>query len=245
MTSLADTDTADSLVADPSLGGPVLDNPAWHSLTTGRHAHLAIGGDLVRRYPPEVSGFVGVRDWDDPEVWNAISDLLGSGAEVAISNANPVIPDGWDEVWRGAGVQLVETERLQTRPDDEVIVLGADDAPEMLALVERNQPGPFLPRTHELGRYIGIRREGRLIAMAGERLQPEGWTEISAVATDAEYRRQGLASRLVLDIAYHVQQRGDRALLHAAATNTGAILAYQKLGFALRRHSTFLGVRVP
>ncbi len=245
MTNLVDTSIADSLIADPSLGSPVLDNPAWHSLTTGRHAHLAIGGDLVRRYPPEISGFVGVRTWDDPAVWDAITELLGAGAEVSVSNANPVIPEGWEETWRGAGVQLVETDRLQTRPDDEVIVLGADDAPDMLALIERTQPGPFQPRTYELGRYVGIRREGRLIAMAGERLQPDGWTEISAVATDAEYRRQGLASRLVLDVAYHVQQRGDRALLHAAATNGSAILAYQKLGFALRRHSTFFGVRVP
>lgn len=222
----------------------VLDNPAWSSLT-GTHAHFALGGDLVRRYPPDVSRFVGVRTWDDPAVWDAIIDLLGPGAEVSVSNAEPAVPAGWEEVWRGSGVQLVETERLSPRPDDEAIVLGADDAPEMLALVERNQPGPFELRTHELGRYVGIRREGRLIAMAGERLKPEGWTEISAVAVDEEYRRQGLASRLVLDVAFHIQERGDRALMHAAAANTGAILAYQKLGFALRRNSSFLTLRAP
>ncbi len=106
-------------------------------------------------------------------------------------------------------------------------------------------PGPFRPRTYELGRYIGIRREGRLVAMAGERLHPQGWTEISAVATDAEYRRQGLASRLVLDVAFHIQSRGDRALMHAAATNVGAIAAYERLGFTLRRHTVFAAVRTP
>ncbi len=141
--------------------------------------------------------------------------------------------------------QLVETAALSPRPDDEAVLLGADDVPEMLALVERNQPGPFRPRTHELGRYIGIRRGDRLVAMAGERLHPQGWTEISAVAVDDDHRRQGLASRLVLDVAFHIQQRGDRALLHAAASNTGAIAAYERLGFALRRRTRFSSVRAP
>ncbi|ALJ19164.1 GNAT family N-acetyltransferase [Microbacterium sp. No. 7] len=222
----------------------VLDNPAWHALT-GPHARFAIGDDLVRRYPADVATFVAVRDWDDPRVWDSIVEIVGPGGTLGISHADPALPAGWEPAWRGAGVQLVETERLAPRPDDEAIELGAEDAADMLALVERNQPGPFQPRTHELGRYIGIRRDGRLIAMAGERLHPEGWTEISAVSTDDAYRRQGLASRLVLDIAFGIQQRGDRAFLHAAADNTGAIAAYEKLGFALRKRTTFVGVQVP
>lgn len=222
----------------------VLDNPAWSALT-GRHARFAQGGDLVRRYDPEVSVFLAVRTWDDPGVWDALIDLVGPGAAVSISGADPALPAGWSELWRGEGVQLVETERLAPRPDDEAVVLGADDVPDMLALIARTEPGPFLPRTHELGRYVGIRRDGALIAMAGERLKPEGWTEISAVATDAGFRRQGLASRLVLDVAYHIRERGDRALMHAAAVNTGAIAAYEKLGFVLRRHTSFLGVQTP
>jgi predicted GNAT family acetyltransferase len=142
-------------------------------------------------------------------------------------------------------VQLVETESLHPVPDPDVVLLGEADVPEMLALVERNRPGPFLPRTHELGRYIGFRREGRLVAMAGERLKPAGWTEISAVSTDDAYRGQGLATRLVLDLAFHIRQRGDRALMHAAASNVGAIGIYERLGFALRTRTTFAGVRVP
>ena len=222
----------------------ILDNPAWSSLT-GAHARFAVGNELVKHYPEDVSPFVGVRSWDDPDVWDAVVDVFGHGAEVSVSNADPVLPEGWTEVRRGAGVQLVQTARLDPRPDDEAIELGTDDVPEMLALVARNQPGPFLPRTHELGRYVGIRRDGRLVAMAGERLHPAGWTEISAVSTDEAYRRQGLASRLVLDVAFHIQERGDRALLHAAATNTGAIRAYERLGFVLRRRTEFLGVRTP
>ena len=178
-------------------------------------------------------------------MWDALAELVGPDAEVGLSGTDDPPPPGWENLGHGAGVQMVETDVLATRPFEEAIELGADDVPEMLALVERNQPGPFRPRTHELGRYIGIRREGKLIAMAGERLHPEGWTEISAVATDPEYRGQGLASRLVLDVAFHIRQRGDRALLHAAASNTGAIAVYERLGFVLRRHTTFSAVRTP
>lgn len=236
----------------------VRDNAAWHSLT-GAHAHLAIGDDLVRRYPDDVAGFVGVRSWDEPAVWDSLATVVGSGNEFSISSPDvapegagapaaapaPQLPDGWVETFRGAGVQLVETDRLRPRPDDEAVELGQADVADMLALVERNRPGPFRPRTYLLGRYIGIRREGRLIAMAGERLRPGEWTEISAVATDEAYRRQGLASRLVLDVAFHIQQRGGRAMMHAAASNVNAIAGYEKLGFELRQRTSFTGVRIP
>jgi ribosomal protein S18 acetylase RimI-like enzyme len=222
----------------------VLDRPAWSALT-GAHAHFAIGNDLVKRYPEDVSPFVGVADWEDPEVWAAILDVFGSGATVSVSHADPELPAGWEWVQRIPGVQLTETDALDARADEEAVELGADDVTEMLALVERNRPGPFLPRTHELGRYVGIRRQGRLVAMAGERLHPDGWTEISAVAVDPDQRRQGLASRLVGDVAFHIRERGDRALLHTGAENTGAIAAYEKLGFALRRTLIFGAVRTP
>jgi len=221
-----------------------LDNPAWSSLS-GAHRCLAEGNEHVLRYPADVSPFVGVRDWEHPEVWDAILDVFGHGAEVSVSHAEPVLPEGWTPVFSIPGVQLVQTDRLVPRPEPEAVELGAADSAEMLALVERTRPGPFHRRTHEMGRYVGIRREGRLIAMAGERLHPAGWTEISAVAVDEQHRRQGLASRLVLDVAFHVQQRGDRALLHASAGNTAAIAGYEKLGFALRRRLTFGAVRTP
>jgi ribosomal protein S18 acetylase RimI-like enzyme len=222
----------------------VLDNPSWSALT-GPHASFAIGDDLVRRYPEDVAPFVAVRTWDDPHVWDALAELVGPGAEIGLTGADAALPEGWESLGGGDGVQLVETEALRPVPDHEAVLLGAADVDDMLAIVERNQPGPFRPRTYELGRYVGIRRDGRLVAMAGERLHPEGWTEISAVSTDAEFRGQGLASRLVLDVAFHIQERGDRAMLHAAAANTGAIAVYERLGFALRRHTTFSAVRTP
>ena len=93
--------------------------------------------------------------------------------------------------------------------------------------------------------YLGIRREGALVAMAGRRLRPPGWTEISAVCTDEAFRGRGLATRLVLAVAAGIRARGETPFMHAAASNTGAIRLYESLGFRLRRTATFLAVRVP
>ncbi|GAB2482852.1 GNAT family N-acetyltransferase [Promicromonospora xylanilytica] len=241
--SIIDTDRAAGH-DDPALEDPVLDNAAWSALS-GAHAHLAEGGDLARRYPADVSPFAAVRSWDDPGVWAAIIDLVGHDADFPAPPESVRLPAGWVRGEPFAGVQLVETDRLHGRPDDEAVVLGAADVPEMLDLVARAQPGPFLPRTYLLGRYVGIRRDGELVAMAGERLQPAGWTEISAVATDERHRGQGLASRLVLDVVHHVHERGARAMMHASAGNTNAIRLYEGLGFRLRRRLTFGTVRTP
>lgn len=230
--------------AELALDDPALDNPAWSSLT-GAHARFASGNALVKHFPEDVCPFVGIKDWSDPDIWDAIIDVFGHGAEVGVSHADPALPDGWTRLGTHPGVQLVQTARLQPCRCEEAAELGLEDVPEMLDLVERTRPGPFLPRTVEMGRYIGVRRDGKLVAMAGERLHPAGWTEISAVCVDLAYRRQGLASRLVLDVAHGIQSRGDTALLHASAANTGAIAGYQKLGFRLRRRTPFGAIRTP
>jgi predicted GNAT family acetyltransferase len=97
----------------------------------------------------------------------------------------------------------------------------------------------------ELGGYLGIRREGTLIAMAGNRLRPPGWAEISAVCTDERFRGEGLGTRLVLGVAAQTRRRGETPFLHAAASNVNAIRLYESLGFQLRRTVTFTGLRAP
>ena len=175
----------------PSASEVVLDSPVWSSLT-GAHRDLAIGNEHVLRYPQDVSPFVGVRDWEHPDVWDAILDVFGHDAVVSVSHADPMLPEGWRPEFEIPGVQLVQTERLSPRPEPGAVELGAADSEEMLTLIALTRPGPFEARTHEMGRYVGIRRGGELIAMAGERLHPAGWTEISAVAVHPEHRRQGL-----------------------------------------------------
>jgi predicted GNAT family acetyltransferase len=162
---------------------------------------------------------------------------------VAVPGAiNP--PPSWELVDRIPGVQLVD-DGVAAGPDEEAVRLTEADVPEMLALVERTRPGPFRRRTIELGTYLGIRRAGALVAMAGERLHPPGWTEISAVCTDAAYRGQGLGTRLVRAVAAGIRARGETPFLHAAAANTGAIRLYESMGFRLRQRPSFTSVRVP
>ena len=138
----------------------------------------------------------------------------------------------------GEGVQLVAA-ALDAAPDEEAVPLGPADVPDMLSLTRRAKPGPFLSRTIELGAYLGIRREGRLVAMAGERMRPPGWSEISAVCTDPAWRGQGLASRLTRAVAAGIVARGETPFLHAIASNTTAIRLYEELGFSYRRDIQF------
>ncbi len=109
----------------------------------------------------------------------------------------------------------------------------------MLSLAERTKPGPFLPRTIELGTYLGIRRDGELVAMAGERLRPPGWTEVSAVCTDPAWRGHGFASRLTRAVAAGIIARGDTPFLHAIADQRHGDRPLQGLGFTHRRDIQF------
>jgi ribosomal protein S18 acetylase RimI-like enzyme len=215
----------------------VLDNPAWASLN-GAHAGFAQIHGRAARYLTDVSPFHALADPADPAAWADLAELTGPGTEVAIAGGPTTAPPGWELAGTVGGVQLVDVS-LEAAPDAEARVLTVDDVPEMLDLVERTQPGPFRPRTVELGTYLGIRHRGALIAMAGERLHPPGWTEISAVCTDAAHRGRGLASRLVRAVAYGIRQRGETPFLHTSAANATAIRLYQALGFALRRQTVF------
>ena len=216
----------------------ILDNPIWYSLT-GPHANFAESLGSVHRYQPDLSLFAGIPDDPDDKTWSDLATLVGPGVEVPISGDTVTAPDGWEELFRGVGVQMIDVS-VDAAPDDEAFVLGAGDAEEISDLVGRAKPGPWRPRTYELGTYLGIRRDGRLVALAGERLHPKGWTEISAVSTDESYRGQGLASRLVRAVAHNIRSRGDKVLLHAAITNTNAIRLYENLGFEVRRETTFV-----
>jgi ribosomal protein S18 acetylase RimI-like enzyme len=222
----------------------VLDNPA-HASLSGPHRRFAQVHGQALRYHPDVSVFTALPSAAEPSAWADLAVLAGPGTTFALSAQDPAaVPAGWEVLDSGRGVQLVD-DGLRTAPDEEAVRLGAADVPEMMALVALTEPGPFAVRTVELGTYLGIRREGALVAMAGERLHPPGWTEISAVCTHPDFRGQGLATRLVRAVGHGIRERGETPMMHAAASNTNAIRLYLSIGFRLRRETTFMAVRTP
>jgi ribosomal protein S18 acetylase RimI-like enzyme len=217
----------------------VLDRVVAASLA-GQHTRFARRHGLAVRYESDVTPFMAVDDERDPAAWDDAAALVEEGETVAFPGLStwPSESPDWKLLVKLEGVQMVGTE-VSPKSDPEAVLLGPDDVPEILDLIARTEPGPFLGRTIELGSYLGIRRDGALVAMAGERMHPPGWTEVSAVCTDPAYRGRGLAGRLVRAVAAGIVERGETPFLHAAATNENAIRLYRSLGFAERRAMPF------
>ncbi|GAA5046750.1 GNAT family N-acetyltransferase [Nocardia callitridis] len=220
-----------------------LDDPIRTSLR-GAHARFAVWSGRIGRYEPQVAKFIGHPPTLEAQDWADLARILGPGGSTALRGGGYVAPRGWQVLGEMPTVQL-EGSGLLVAEDPGAEVLGTADVPEILALIERTQPGPFAPRTIEMGTYLGLRVGGRLVAMAGERMHPPGWTEISAVCTDAEFRGRGFASRLVGAVGAGIRARGETPFLHARAENTTAISVYESLGFTVRKRSVLTLVRAP
>jgi predicted GNAT family acetyltransferase len=211
-----------------------LDRPVWASLTT-YHAPLSEGGELARRFVPDVNLFAATVD-DSPAALAALAKLVGSRETIFLAQvAEIVIPSGFEVVKLTKGVQMVAARSVSTGATREDIrVLTDEDAPEMLALARLTEPGPFLTRTHAMGTFRGIRIDGRLAAMAGERMRFPGYTEVSGVCTHPDFRGRGLARCLSAAVTTRIEARGEQAFLHAWKSNHAAISLYEGLGFELR-----------
>jgi len=220
----------------------VLDRVVAASLE-GHHARFARRHGRAVRYENDISPFIALDDPHDPTTWDDAAQLIEDGETVAFPGVS-TWPSEWKLIAKLDGVQMVGT-NVSPKPDPDSVRLGPDDVPEILDLIARTEPGPFLPRTIELGTYLGIRRDGALVAMAGERMHPPGWTEISAVCTDPAHRGQGLAGRLVRGVAAGIAERNETPFLHASAKNENAIRLYRSLGFTQRRPMTFLVLQKP
>jgi predicted GNAT family acetyltransferase len=221
----------------------VLDNAVFASLT-GPHAHLARGRGRAVRYLAEVSPFAALPDEPDSDDWNDLAALADVQEGVALTSYGAEAPANWTELVRIPVIQMID-EGVEARPDGDLVRLSGDDVPEMMELVAQTKPGPFVPRTIDMGSYVGLREEGRLIAMAGERLHPPGWTEISAVCTAPEHRGRGLATRLMQAVAYGIRDRGETPFLHVASSNAGAIKLYEAMGYVPRASFDVVALRPP
>lgn len=208
----------------------ILDNIFWHALT-GAQAHFAQGEGGARRYARGFSPILAFARPDAPD-FAALDGCCASGERFYCAGWSGAAPPGW----------TIEAETTMFRmfwdaptppPENvpEAQPLAGGDVPQMLGLTAITEPGPFGPRTIELGDYVGVREAGRLIAMAGERAQAAGFREISGVCTLPEAQGRGWAGRLMRILVARQLQRGQTPFLHVMRGNAHARQLYLRMGF--------------
>lgn len=211
-----------------------LDRPIWTALAT-RHRELALVSGAAQRFPRDISPFAASVDNSRRSVEDLGKLICRTNAEVALMQfAEVLVPPSVQLGAVADGVQMIAERTIAIPEGEGIVALTPGDVPHMLALAQATKPGPFNLRTHTLGTFFGIWHEGRLVAMAGERLKQPGFTEVSAVCVHPDYRGRGYAGVLSATVAGRVQARGETAYLHAFANNAVAIRLYERLGFRLR-----------
>jgi ribosomal protein S18 acetylase RimI-like enzyme len=216
------------------MSAQALDRPVWN-LLRGPQAALACASGPVYRIDPAFGPFAAADPGHEAELAGL---LTGPGDEIWIVETGELAPPPGTRMLRSAKLaQMIWDGPLPSgEPDPEIMLLSEADAPEMAALALATQPGPWHAQTRRYGGFYGVRRGGRLAAMAGERMRPApGLAEISAVCTWPEFRGAGLAARLIRHVGAGFAARGDTPFLHSYAANTDANRLYEKLGFRLRR----------
>jgi ribosomal protein S18 acetylase RimI-like enzyme len=223
-----------------------LDNIIWKALTT-RQVEFAERFGQARRFMPEVTA-LGAFQEPTADGYESLAGLVGARGTVAVFLDLPYEPRaGWEWIAGAPLLQMVcengSAASSQIDGGAELVELGDADSPDMIELTALTKPGPFGKRTHELGTYNGIRREGKLVAMAGERMKVPGWTEVSAVCTHPEHTGHGYARILMLEVMQRIRSRGETPFLHVREDNVRAIELYKRLGFRQRVRQHFAVLR--
>jgi ribosomal protein S18 acetylase RimI-like enzyme len=220
-----------------------LDQPIWNALIT-RQQMLAEGIARARRYPPAIAPFADMTDMS-AQSFAALGVLMSPSDQAVLFTPEAVAPPPEFKIILAAtGEQMVGTPAESSGGTDDIVRLGVDDVPAMMELTALTKPGPFELRTHELGTFLGIKIAGRLVAMAGERMKPAEYTEITAICVHPDYRGRGYAQVLLGAVARQISARGEIPFLHVFSNNASAIALYHRQGMEIRRrlHVTVLGM---
>jgi len=213
-----------------------LDRPIWTALTTKQAQH-AQSSALARRFPPEMT-LLGALAANTAMAFDSLAQLIQRDPVTLYFTSAPQIPAGWEIVRAVELHQMVqETEEPPAANSvaAEVIELTPADVPEMSAVYTATRPGRTLcPRIQKLGPFLGIREEGKLVAMGGLRLHLAGYREITTVATLPDHEGRGYAMAIVRSLIERIRSRGDRPFLTVGTSNTRAIEIYRRLGFRER-----------
>ncbi|MDB5753829.1 MAG: family N-acetyltransferase [Massilia sp.] len=209
---------------------PLLDDIFWRTLT-GPHAQYASGAGGARRYARGFSPILGFADFRQPD-FAALAPYCEAGEHFYCDSWTGAAPDGWRIDAEATMFRMVWNAALPTAdlaPD--AVALGSGHAAQALALATLCKPGPFGPRTIELGEYFGYFDGERLVAMAGQRMRAEGFTEISGVCTHPDYQGRGMARKLMAKLVHRQMERKERPFLHVMSSNEAAHQLYLRMGF--------------
>ncbi|MHB1921407.1 MAG: GNAT family N-acetyltransferase [Chitinophagaceae bacterium] len=210
-----------------------LDNPIWQALNS-RDSHMATGNTYFKMYPADIAAFVGINEAEPSALEHLLAALSGQSIKVTIIKNALSFSGAWNILKSATVVQMVTQNPVPVLGNEEIVPLQVEHIAQMLALTNLTQPGPFLDRTIEFGNYLGIFHSGKLVAMGGERLHLDRFSEISAICTHPDYQGRGFGSRLTAQLAQNILQQGRTPFLHARANNHPAISLYKKLGFYIR-----------
>jgi len=221
-----------------------LDRPIWSALTT-RQKDLAEGGARARRFPVAIGPFADLVDMSPQSFAELAAIMSGSEISVLFTPDAVAVPDRFKALLAETGEQMIGTPAESTIAGVEIVTLGPADVPDMMALVELTKPGPFGVRTHELGTFLGIKVDGQLVGMTGERMKPGNYTEMTAVCVHPSHRGRGYAQALLGAVARQIVARGEIPFLHVFSNNDSAIALYRRQGMEIRRrlHVTVLQKR--
>ena len=226
----------------PFVNASPLDSPVWFALTT-THAPFALGDAVVKRYPRDIGPFIALApelDLTPPQMHALVAPdekvyfvghLPGLDARWAVDHEEPIL-------------QMAHTGPVEP-PDPGVTIteMGPQHLAAMLELTALVYPSYFRPRTAHLGRYYGVLVDGRLAAMAGERMAMTGHQEISAVCTHPDFLGRRLAQNLLRHLVVTIRARGEAPFLHVSSDNTRAIRVYDTTGFGVRRELPLMRIR--
>lgn len=212
----------------------ILDNPIWNALVTGNN-NLSCGNEHAKYFIRDVAAFAGLESYTESNLENLYNISPFKQPVVLFTPGEIPLSDNWKINLKKPLLQMVFEENDSMIPDfSDVIPLTDGNIEAMLELTGKTKPGPFLSRTIDFGNYMGIFDADRLVSMTGQRMQPDPYTEISAVCTDPQYTGRGYAAKLIMDQVKKIKAASRIPFLHLFSDNMPAYNLYKKLGFRTR-----------